>query len=180
MCTPLAEKILIAYATRSGTTAEIAEAIGQTLVEAGIEADVAPVAEVRDLSMYAGVIVGSPIYGGSWREEALAFVEAHELDLMELPVAYFTVGMLPVHDMRGAVGEHWGSVQNARLRAPGVDPMDYAMFTGAYDPEKFDFVSRKVMEQQNSAVGDFRDWEAIAAWARKAGAAILARSTAAA
>nr|HQD26703.1 flavodoxin domain-containing protein [Methanoculleus thermophilus] len=65
----MAERILVAYATRYGSTADVAEAIGDELRKSGADVDVKPVGEVRDLSLYRAAVIGSPIYMGKWLPE---------------------------------------------------------------------------------------------------------------
>lgn len=161
----MTQRALVVYSTRTGGTREIAEAIGESLNGTGIEAHISDALMSEDVTSYDLVIVGSPIYGGALREDVLTFVESHELDLMERRVAMFTVGMLPVSDAAGAKGEHEGAVEYACMRAPGFKPLSHAIFAGAYDPDKVDFVSRKLMDRKSTQPGDFRDWDSIRAWA---------------
>ena len=70
------EQVLVAYATKYGATTEIAEKIGQVLRQAGLSADVLPVDRVGDLSTYRAVVLGSAVYIGQWRKEAVRFLKA--------------------------------------------------------------------------------------------------------
>lgn len=74
----MANSILIAYATKYGATAEIAEKIGQVLRQAGLPADVQPADRVGDLTAYKAVVLGSAVYAGQWRGEAVTFLETNE------------------------------------------------------------------------------------------------------
>ncbi|PKL55421.1 MAG: flavodoxin, partial [Methanomicrobiales archaeon HGW-Methanomicrobiales-6] len=74
----MADRILVAYATRYGSTAEVAEAIGEELRKAGITVDVQPVGEVQDLSPYRAAVIGSPIYMGKWLPESQVFIEKNQ------------------------------------------------------------------------------------------------------
>ena len=84
-------RILVTYASRSGTTAEIAEAIGQTLTKGGAQVDVMPMQEVKDLAPYQAVVAGSAIRGARWLPEAVQFIRAHQSTLRHKPFAMFTV-----------------------------------------------------------------------------------------
>ena len=161
----MAQRALVAYSSRTGTTEEIARAVAESLIDRGVDAVCEDVESVKDVAAYDLIVLGSPIYGGALREAILTFVEAHELVLMDKRVAFFTCGMLPTHSPEQARGEHEGAIELACLRAPGVKPYAHAIFAGAYTPSKVDFVSRKLMERKNSPVGDFRDWDAIRSWA---------------
>ena len=85
-------QILVAYATKYGATAEIAEKIGQVLREAGLRTDVLPVDRVSDLSPYQAVVLGSAVYIGKWRKEAVKFLQANEKALAEKLVWLFSSG----------------------------------------------------------------------------------------
>jgi len=89
----MTDTILVAYATRYGSTAEVAEAIGDELRKTGVEVDVQPIDDIQGLSRYQAVIIGSPIYMGKWLPEAQVFVERHQQYLRGIPVAYFAVGL---------------------------------------------------------------------------------------
>ena len=71
-------KVLVTYATRLGATAGIAEKIGEVLTQVGLQADVLPVKEVRDLAPYQAVVLGSAVYSFKWRKEAVRFLNAND------------------------------------------------------------------------------------------------------
>ena len=83
-------KILVTYASRSGSTAEVAEAISKTLTEGGAQVDVIPMRDVKDISLYRAVIVGSAIRQSKWLPEAVQFVRAHQETLRHKSFAMFT------------------------------------------------------------------------------------------
>lgn len=116
------------------------------------------------MTPFSTVVIGSPIYGGAVRDEIISFCELHEIELIEKRVAVFTVGVLPVYDRVGGQAEHEGAIERVQLRAPGVNPVSHGIFTGAYDPEKVNFVSRVLMQRRYAPAGDFRDPRAIQVW----------------
>src|SRR3990170_7597476 len=97
METNMDKKILVAYATYYGTTGEVAKAIGMTFSEHGYSTDVLPAAEVKDVTAYRAVVVGSAVQGGKIHNDVLHFLEDHEADLSQVPVAYF-VCCMTMHD----------------------------------------------------------------------------------
>jgi flavodoxin len=90
---PVSRKILVAYGTRAGSTAEIADAVGKKLVSGGAEVDVMSVKNVQNINGYQAVVLGSAIRAGKVLPEILAFVKEHKSELQKKPVAYFVVGM---------------------------------------------------------------------------------------
>lgn len=89
----MSSRILVTYASRTGTTAGVAEASGKTLAESGMQVEVLPMKEVRDLSPCGAVVAGSAIQGSNWLPEALDFVRAHQAELARKPFAAFLVCM---------------------------------------------------------------------------------------
>ncbi|MGC8838333.1 MAG: flavodoxin domain-containing protein [Anaerolineae bacterium] len=157
-------RVLVAYATKYGATAEIAEKIGATLREAGLQAEVLPVDQVGDLTPYQAVVLGSAVYAGQWRREAAAFLKAHEEALAQRPVWLFSSGPLgegdPVQLMKG-----WRFPEALQPIADRIAPRDIAFFHGALDPDKLSLGERLLLRALKAPAGDYRDWEAIAAWA---------------
>ena len=87
----MSNKILVTYASRTGSTAEVAAAIGKTLAENGTEVDVLSMNEVKDLSPYQAVVAGSAIRGSKWLPEAMEFIKTHRTELAQKRFAEFTV-----------------------------------------------------------------------------------------
>ncbi|MDQ4077855.1 MAG: flavodoxin domain-containing protein [Chloroflexota bacterium] len=158
------KKILVAYATKYGATAEIAEAIGQTLAEAGQTVEVLPVERVDDLSPYSAVVLGSAVYAGNWRKEAVDFLEEHEQALTERLVWFFSSGPTgegdPVELMHG-----WRFPEAQLSIADRVGPGDIAFFHGKIDTDELNLGERLLVKAIRAQVGDYRDWHAIRAWA---------------
>jgi menaquinone-dependent protoporphyrinogen oxidase len=156
-------RILVAYATKKGSTAEIAEAVGKELQSAGHEATVKEMKEVMALEKYDGIVLGAPVYMGKMIEIG-KFVKRFREKLAAKPVAVFAVGTAPVsHNPKQIEDEAKLPVQSI---AP-QEPVSTALFAGKVDPEKFGFLMRKMVAADPTIVGDFRDWEAITAWARE-------------
>ncbi len=86
------KKILVTYATLSGTTVDVAKAVGEELVAAGAQADVRPIAEVKSLDGYDAVVVGGPMIAG-WHRNALGFVRKHRRQWSNIPLAVFVTAM---------------------------------------------------------------------------------------
>jgi menaquinone-dependent protoporphyrinogen oxidase len=158
-------QILVTYASKYGATAEIAEKIGQVLREAGLSAEVLAVNRVGDLAAYKAIVLGSAVYIGQWRKEAAKFLKANEAALAEKLVWLFSSGPTgegdPVELVQG-----WRFPNGLQPIADRIQPRDTAVFHGALDEGKLSFIQKWMIGQVKSPLGDFRDWEAIASWAR--------------
>jgi len=157
-------QVLVAYATKYGATAEIAGKIGQVLRQAGLHADVFPANRVNDLSPYQAVVLGSAVYMGQWRKEAVKFLKANEKALAERPVWLFSSGPTgegePVELMEG-----WRFPKALQPIADRIRPRDIAVFHGDVNVKKLNFIEKWIIKNVKAPLGDFRDWEAITSWA---------------
>ena len=164
-------RILVAYASKYGATAEIAEKIGQVLREAGLTVHVLNVSQVFDLTPFDAVVLGSAVYDAGWRKEAVEFLEEYEASLAKIPVWLFSSGAIgkgnPTTLMHG-----WQFPADLQARAYRIHPRDVAYFNGALDMEKINFAERIIIKENQSPAGDFRDWEAITNWAAGISAAL--------
>ena len=164
----MSKKILVTYASRTGSTAEVAEAIGKTLAEGGALVDVIPMNAVKDLAPYQAVVAGSAIRGSKWLPEAMQFIQSHRTELAQKRFAEFTVcitlAMKNGEKYRSGVSE-WA----APIRAQ-VKPLSEGLFAGVLDFSKLPFNWDTLMLRLSVALGifprgDHRDWKAIHAWA---------------
>ena len=159
-------KVLVAHASKYGSTAEIAEKIGEVLNKAGVPAEVLPVKQVKDLTNYTAVVLGSAAYIGRWRKEAVKFLKSNEKWLAERPVWIFSSGPAekgePVQLLKG--WKYPGKVQPYIDR---IKPRDITVFHGVVDTNKLNALEKYMIKMVKSPFGDFRDWDAIAAWAVK-------------
>lgn len=160
--TQMTDRILVAYATRTGSTAEVADRIARRLCEAGLSAKARPVTEVTRLWGYSGAVLGSAVRYGSWLPEMTDFVSANRDGLSAMPVAYFTMHMLALGDDPAASAERAKYTAKARDL---VTPAREAFFEGMIDPARLSFLDRLAVHLVKSPVGDRRDWARIGAWA---------------
>jgi menaquinone-dependent protoporphyrinogen oxidase len=148
--------ILVTYASRYGTTREVAEGIAARLREHDLIVDVRPVVEVDDLRPYSAVVIGGGIYMGRWHRDARGFVRHFREELSELPVAVYALG--PVTDKPKDLAASMKQLDDALASLP-VHPFAARVFGGAIDPRKLRFPFNYMPP------ADVRDWVAIRAWA---------------
>jgi menaquinone-dependent protoporphyrinogen oxidase len=159
----MSTSILVAYATRYGSTQQVAEAVAATLRECGIAVDIQPMREVRTLAGYSAVVLGAPLFMFRWHKDALRFLLRHRQALTERPVAVFALG--PVHDPRDE--KEWqdscAQLDKELARFPWLAPAALEMFGGKYDPATLRFPINLFAGKEPAS--DMRDWTAIRAWA---------------
>ncbi len=155
----MAAFILVAYATKHGSTQEVAEMIAAVLREHAFEVEVQPASEVRALDRYGAVVLGAPLYNGRWHKDASRFLKRHRTALSERPVAIFALGP------RSAAEEERRSsrkqLDRALAKASWLAPVAIEIFGGVIDPTKLHFPFNRM------PASDARDWTAIRAWASK-------------
>ncbi|NLE76152.1 MAG: flavodoxin [Chloroflexi bacterium] len=157
-------EVLVAYATKYGATAEIAERIGQALQQAGAPAQTLPAAQVADVASYRAVVLGSGVYAGQWRREAVRFLQTHQEALAQRPVWLFSSGPTGMGDPL-TLTQGWRFPTAQQALADRIAPRDTAVFHGALDPKKLNLLERLLSKGIKAPMGDFRDWPAITAWA---------------
>ena len=118
-------QVLVAYASKYGATAEIAEKIGQVLDQEGLVAEVLPADRVGDLAPYQAVVLGSAVYIGQWRKEAATFLEANAKQLAERPVWLFSSGPTGEGDPV-LLGKGWAFPEGLQSIADSIQPRDTA------------------------------------------------------
>ncbi len=160
-------RVLVAYATRAGSTGEVVRAIAEQLRAQSLDAEVRPVRAVNGIDGFQAVVLGSAIRYGSWLPEMLKFVESQRAALARLPVAIFTMHMQPLDDSESARKTLGGYSQAVRAL---IAPRDEAFFAGKVDLATLSFFERLAVTVAKSPVGDKRDWGRIRGWADGLGA----------
>jgi len=164
-------KVLVAAASKHGATHEIAAAIGRGLRERGLDVDVSDVDDLRDLGGVDACVLGSAVYVGQWLASARHFAEAHADTLSSIPTWLFSSG--PLGDPLKPDEEH--AVNVAEIVAL-TSAREHRLFAGALDKGKLGFGERAVVMAVRATDGDYRNWDAIAAWAGEI-AAVLSDPT---
>jgi menaquinone-dependent protoporphyrinogen oxidase len=161
-------KILVTYASRSGSTAGIAETIAKSLSKSGTTVDLLPMREVETLDDYSAIVAGSAINGGKWLPEGLKFLQTHQAALSGKRIATFmvciTLGMKGAEKYREGLKEWMAPVRAL------VHPLSEGYFAGALDFKKLPF-SISTLGMRLAVLfgvfpkGDQRDWQAVQVWA---------------
>lgn len=164
----MSNKVLVTYASRAGSTAGVAEAIGKTLAESGAQVEVLPMQDVTDLTPYGAVVAGSAIQAAQWLPEAMQFMHTHQAALTQKPFAAFlvcmTLAMPNASKYRQFVADFMQPVRAV------VKPMSEGLFAGVLDIRKVPSFRDRLKFRLSVAfgvwsAGDHRDWNAIRAWA---------------
>lgn len=157
--------VLVVYGTKTGCTAGIAERIGQTLAELGAEVDVKRVEDKPDAAAYDAVVVGSGVRAGSWHGSVKAWVTAQADALKSRPTAFFTACLTMGSNPEKS--EEVRAYTDPLIAESGVTPVDIGLFAGMNQPKAFSLPERLIMKAMKAPEGDFRDYEAVAAWTRE-------------
>lgn len=164
--------VLVAYATKYGATRGIAEHVARELTAAGHPAEALPAASVPDVSGYSALVIGSAVFAGRWHRDARAFVRRHRAQLLERPVWLFSSGPLgtETHDKDGKDLVEVSRPLDLAKHVEATGARGTTVFFGALDTTRLDRAGRLVLRvpaaRDVMVDGDFRDWPAIAAWAR--------------
>lgn len=149
--------ILVAYASKHGSTQEIAKRLADRLRERGEHVDLSQVSDARDVAGYQAVVVGSAVYFSSWAKEAREFVRKHESTLATRPTWLFSSG--PVGDVALPAPKEVTWLEAA------LHPRSHRIFRGALDPKQLSLRERLAVKAVKAPVGDYRDWAEIDGWA---------------
>ena len=158
----MVEKTLIAYASKCGSTGEVAKAIAKVLCDQGVDVDVRLAKEVTSLDAYNRVIIGSAVRMGRWLPDATNFVKAQQARLAQLPTAIFSVHGLNLGDdeeSRQARATYTAPVRQL------ITPHAEAFFAGKMELARLSFLARMISKVMKAQDQDLRDWDAIRAWA---------------
>jgi menaquinone-dependent protoporphyrinogen oxidase len=190
----MSKRVLVAYGSKSGSTAEVADAIGRALAGAGVVVEVRRAGAVRSTAGYDAVVLGGPRVSSLWHPDASDFLARLHAELAGKPVAYFITSMTltrsvdervgsipiiqdPAHarpaEVEGKLGfmekqsTHAAYLKPVLQQAPDVVPVQVAFLAGKLDYATLDFLSRalfKVILRMKPA--DLRNWALIRSWAR--------------
>jgi menaquinone-dependent protoporphyrinogen oxidase len=155
-------KILVAYASKNGSTAEIAEAIAEVLRQRGHPCDVLSVDALRSLGAYQAVVLGSAVYSGHWMKEAVHFLRSHQFS--ELPLFIFSSG--PIGDAKDdELREAYPLPEVVQTLSQNLNLRDVQVFHGKIDLRKLSLAELMLFKSVGAQTGDYRKWDRIKLWA---------------
>lgn len=154
--------ILVAYASKHGSTSEIATAIAERLEACGLQSTCVPADEARDLERYDAVVLGSAVYAGRWRAEARHFLRRFRHELAERPFWVFSSG--PVGDPAND-NPKWVEPAGVIAKAEALGVRGHVVFGGSVPADPHGMMLRSMAKNTPEAFRDRRDWDAIRDWA---------------
>lgn len=167
--------LLVTYDTIHGSTAEVAEYIGNDLCDQGFRVDLRLVTNVEDIGKYDAIIVGSAIYQFTWLRDAKNFLKRNQTALAQLPIAYFIVGAsmsVDTPETREEVKKAF--VDPVLEKFPEITPLSIGLFGGAvdFDTNDYNLFEWVVLKILGFILGytegaDWRNWDAIDTWSKE-------------
>ncbi|HEU5061565.1 MAG TPA: flavodoxin domain-containing protein [Solirubrobacterales bacterium] len=156
--------VLVAYASKRGSTAEIAETVAATLRRQGLAVCLEPAAEVRSLEPFDAVVLGSAVYMKRWRGDARHFLKKHRKALRQLPFWVFSSGPVgdPVKD-----DPDWMEPPKLAAKVDALGGRGHVVFGGCAPAEPRGMMERAMVEGTPKEFRDRRDWDEIRAWAKQ-------------
>lgn len=160
----MSTKVLVAYATKAGSTAEIAGRIADTLQEKGHIVDLLSIDHVKSPDGYDTIILGSAARAGSVLPEVTTFVNRNQAILQEINFHMFLVCMTlkeDTEDNRKIVSAYLQPIREM------IDPDCEGLFAGVMDYSKLNFFEKMLAKALKAPEGDFRKWDQIITWAEE-------------
>ena len=156
------ERVLIAYASRLGSTRRVAESIGNILKDAEIDVDVKNVNDVDDISSYTSVIIGSAAKSGKLLTEARKFAVKFKNDIKKLKTAYFTVCLTePYDDVKSFMNAEYSLEPLKEIK----EPVCLGLFAGKPDIKSLRWFLRHILRKAKTEEAEVGNWDDIESWA---------------
>jgi len=162
----MGQTILVAYASKHGTTREVAESIAETLRDGGLGVELEEAGRVDDIAGYDALVVGGGLYMGKWHADARHLLRRYRRELAGKPFAVF--GMGPDSLEEAKVTESRRQLERSLAATPELEPVAVTVFGGALKPDTWRFPFSHL------PAFDARDWDAIREWAREVSAKLAA------
>ena len=161
--------VLVAVASRHGSTREIAQAVAEELRHAGHTVEVRDARHIDDVGTYGAVIIGSAVYMGNWLSEGSQLVNRARTQLAAMPVWLFSSGPIGATDPKPR-----GDPAQIDDLMKSIHARGHRNFVGKLDKGSLGVAERLIASVVRTPAGDFRDWDTIRGWARDIAAALQA------
>ena len=162
--------VLVAHASKRGSTAEIAEAVAEELRAAGLEVECRESGEVKDLGGYDAVVLGSAVYAKRWRGDARHFLRHHQKALATMPFWVFSSGPVGDPAEEDEKSPEWIEPRRTIAKVEELGARGHVVFGGAVPKEPKGMVEKAMAKNIPEEFQDRRDWDEIRAWARRVAA----------
>ena len=156
-------RVLVAYASKHGSTAEIAEAVAGEIRAGGHEVDCLEAGSTHSIEGYDAVVIGSAVYIKRWRGDAKHFLRKHADELAGMPFWVFSSG--PTGDPADDDPE-WVEPPRIMRKAEELGVREHVVFGGRVPPEGGGIPGKGMRNSVPPEFQDRRDWDEIRAWAR--------------
>lgn len=166
--------VLVAYASKRGSTAEIAETVAATLRREGLDVCLERVEDVESLDPYDAVVIGSAVYMKRWRGDARHFLKKHRKALRQMPFWVFSSG--PVGDPAND-NPDWNEPPKIIAKVEDLGGRSHVVFGGRLPAEPHGFMEKAMVEGTPDEYRDRRDWPEIRDWAKQIAAELAAVPT---
>jgi menaquinone-dependent protoporphyrinogen oxidase len=157
--------VLVAYASKRGSTAEIAAAIAESLRQSGLSVECVAAGKVDSVESYDAVVLGSAVYIRRWRGDAKHFLRKHDKELSQRPFWVFSSG--PVGDPKSEVDPSWLEPPKAIEEVARLGARGHVVFGGRLPPNPRGPIEHAMVKNTPPEYRDRRDWEEIRAWAAR-------------
>ncbi len=154
--------VLVAYASKFGSTREVAERVAARLSAGGLATDLRAAGDVKSLSGYQAVVFGGALYMFRLVREGRRFLFRHRKALSRMPIVVFAMG--PTEKVEQHFIDARSHLDKTLLKLKGVSPVDVTIFGGVFDASKLKFPYANAATKAMPPA-DLRDWKAIEAWA---------------
>jgi menaquinone-dependent protoporphyrinogen oxidase len=151
-------RVLVTASSRHGSTAEMAEVITRTLVEAGVDATCREPDDVQSLDGFDAVVMGSAVYVGRWLEPAKGLVERVRPQLANRSVWLFSSGPL------GVPAKPEGDPADVEAIRAATGAVDHRVFAGRLEADGLGLGEKLVVKGVRAPYGDYRPWAEITEW----------------
>jgi menaquinone-dependent protoporphyrinogen oxidase len=155
----MAKKILVAYGTASGSTAEVAQAVAEEMSKGGVQVNIQPVESVKDISAYDAVVVGTAVRMFKILGKTKRFLRRHKKALQNIPTAYFLVCLTMGEETPENIQQ---ATKYANPMIETKEPVSLGLFGGCIIHENMTDIFGKTMRSLPEQ--DHRDWDKIRQW----------------